>query len=145
MSASLNSEAGPGAGMQSTPAHQASVSGQGSGSGKKGKSSHTRKQMETYSLTTRQQTLTPKPRKAKAWKAKGVKTSGSEGPESGLVPGAHKGRGVLRVVPVTMPKPVSNFRIPLSLQSQTRRAKRAHTHLHTPSKRANLTSLPSLR
>ncbi len=107
MSASLNSEAGPGAGVQSTPAHPAPVSRQGSGSGKKGKSSRTRKQTETYSLTTHQQTLTPKPRKAKARKAKGVKTSGSEGTKSGLVPGAGKGRGVLRVVPTTRPKPES--------------------------------------
>ncbi len=78
MSTSLNSEAGPGAGIQSIPAHQASVSGQGSGSGKRNKSWRMRKQTETYSLTTLQQTLTPKPRKAKAQKAKGVKTSGSE-------------------------------------------------------------------
>ncbi len=93
--------------MQSTPAHQASVSGQGSGSGKKGKSLRTRKQTETYSLTTRQQTLTLKPRKAKTRKAKGLKTSGSEGAKSGLVPGAGKGRGVYRVIPTTTPKPES--------------------------------------
>ncbi len=41
MFASLNSEAGPGpgAGVQSTPVQQASVSAQGSGSGKRNKSS----------------------------------------------------------------------------------------------------------
>ncbi len=107
MSASLNSEAGPGAGVQSNPAHQASVSGQGSGSEKRNKSSRSRKQMKTYSLTTHQQTLTPKPRKAKARKTKGVKTSGSEGAESGLVPGAGRGRGAVRLLPNTKPIPES--------------------------------------
>ncbi len=107
MSASLNSEAGPGADVQSTPVQQASVSGQGSGSGKRNKSSCLRKQMETYSLTTRQQKLTPKPRKPKARNAKGVKASGSEGAKSGLVPGAGKGRGVLYHIPTTTPKPKS--------------------------------------
>ncbi len=107
MSASLNSEAGLGAGVQSTPVQQASVSGQGSGSGKRNKSLRSRKQMETYSVTTRQQKLTPKPRKAKARNVKGVKASGSEGAKSGLVPGASKGRGVLHHIPTTTPKPES--------------------------------------
>ena len=107
MSASLNSGAGPSVGMQSTSARQTSVSGQESGRGKKGKSLRTPKQTETYSLTTRQRELPPKPRKAKAQKAKGVKTSGSEGAKPGLVPGAGKRRGVLRVIPTTTPKPES--------------------------------------
>ncbi len=107
MSASLNSGAGPGAGVQSTPVQQTSVSGQGSGSGKRNRSSRSRKQTETYSLTTRQQKLTPKPRKAKARNAKGVKASGSEGAKAGLVPGAGKVRGVLRHIPATTPKPES--------------------------------------
>ncbi len=107
MSASQNSEAGREAGVPSTPAQQASVSGQGSGSGKRSKSSRTRKQTETYSLTTRQRELAPKARKAKARKAKGVKTSGSEGTKSGLVPGAGKGRGAVRLFPDAVPKPES--------------------------------------
>ena len=49
--------------------------------------------------------LAQKPRKAKARKAKGVRTSGSEGAQPGLVPGDGKGRGVLRVIPTTMLKP----------------------------------------
>ncbi len=75
MSASLNSEAESGIGVQSTSAHNTPVSGQESGHGKKSKSSRTHKQMKTYSLTTRQQELAPKTRKAKARKPKGVKTS----------------------------------------------------------------------
>ncbi len=94
MSASLNSEAGLGVGVQSTSAHQAPVSGQESGPGRKSKSLHMRRQTTTYSLTTRQQELTLKPRKANTRKAEGVKTSGSEGTKSGLVPGAGKGRRV---------------------------------------------------
>ncbi len=107
MPASLNSEAGPGAGVQSTPAQQASVSEQGSRSGKRNKSSHTRKQTETYSLTTHQQKLTPKTRKAKTRKAKGVKTSDSEGAKFSLVPGAGRGKGAVRLLPDTKPKPES--------------------------------------
>ncbi len=95
MSVSLNSEAGLGVGVQSTSAHQAPVSGQESGPGKKGKSLRMRKQMKTYSLTTRQQELTPKARKAKARKVKGVKTSGSDGATPGLVPGAVGERSLL--------------------------------------------------
>ena len=63
-----------------------------------------RKKTKTYPLTTRQQELAQKPRKAKTRKAKGVKTSGSEGAKPGLVPGAGRGRRVLRVVPTTMRK-----------------------------------------
>ncbi len=107
MSASQNSGAGPGAGVQSTPAQQASVSGQGSGSGKRNKSSCTRKQTETYSLTTRQQKLAPKPRKAKTRKVKGVKTSDSEGTKFSLVPGAGRGKGAVRLLPDTKPNPES--------------------------------------
>ncbi len=44
MSASLNSEAGLGVGVQSNSAHQNPVSGQESGGGKKGRSSRTCKQ-----------------------------------------------------------------------------------------------------
>ncbi len=134
MSASLNSEAGPRAGMQSTPVRQGSVSGQGSRSGKRNKSSRLCKQTETYSLTTRQQKLTPKPRKAKARNAKGVKTSGSEGAKSGLVPGAGKGRGVLRHIPTTTPKPES-VRLPdTSESSDTKEEGKEGTHppSHSP-------------
>ncbi len=116
MSASLNSEAGPEVGVQSTPARQAPVSRQGSGSGKKGKSSRMRKQMETYSLTTRHRELAPKARKTKARKAKGVKTSGSEGAKSGLVPGAGRGRGAVRLFRDTTPKPES-IQLPDSSES----------------------------
>ncbi len=116
MSESLNSEDGPGAGVQSTPVQQASLSGQGSGSGKRNKSSRSRKHMETYSLTTRQQKPTPKPKKAKARKAKGVKTSGSEGAKPSLVPGAGKGKGIRRFVATTTPKPES-VQLPESSES----------------------------
>ncbi len=75
MSASLNSGAEPGAGVQSTPTQPAPVSGQGSGSGKRKKSTRSRKQTETYSLTTHQQKLTQKPSKTKARNARGVKAS----------------------------------------------------------------------
>ncbi len=92
MSASLNSEAGPSVGVQSTSARQTPVSRQESGRGRTGKSSRTCKQTKTNSLNTCQQELAPKPRKAKARKAKGVKTSGSEGAKLGLVPGAGRGR-----------------------------------------------------
>ncbi len=104
MSASLNSGARPGAGVQSTSTQPTPVSGQGSGSGKRGRFSRSRKQTETYSLTTRQQKLTPKTRKAKARNAKGVKASGTEGTKSGLVPGAGRGRGVVRLLPTIKPK-----------------------------------------
>ncbi len=107
MSASLDSGAGPSVGVQSTSARQTPVSGQERGCGKKGGLLRTRKQTTTYSLTTRQQELALKPRKAKTQKAKGVKTSGSEGAKPGLVPGAGKGRGVLRVLPTTTRKPES--------------------------------------
>ncbi len=111
MSASLNSGAEPGAGIQSTSFQPTPVSGQGNGSGKRGRSSRSRKQMETYSLTTRQQKLTPKTRKAKARTAKGVKASGTEGTKSGLVPGAGRGRGLVRLLPTIKPKPES-VRVP---------------------------------
>ncbi len=107
MSASLNSGAEPGVGIQSTSTQPTPVSGQGSGSGKRGRSSRSRKQTETYSLTTRQQKLTPKTRKAKARTAKGVKASGTEGAKSGLVPGAGRGRGLARLLPTIKPKPES--------------------------------------
>ena len=107
MSASLNTGAGPSVDMQSTSARQTPVSGQECGRGKKGGSLRMRKQTTTYSLTTCQQELAQKPRKAKTRKAKGVKTSGSEGAKPGLVPGAGKRRGVLRVIPTTTPKPES--------------------------------------
>ncbi len=94
-------------GEQSTSARQTPVSGQESGRWTKGRSSRTCKQMKTYSLTTHQQELAQKPRKAKTRKAKGVKTSGSDGVKPGLVSGAGKGRGVLRVLPTTTPKPKS--------------------------------------
>ncbi len=105
MSASLSYGAEHGAGVQSTSIQPTPVSRQGSGSGKRGKSSHSCKQTETYSLTTRQQKLTPKTRKAKARNAKGVKASGTEGTKSGLVPGAGNGRGVVRLLPDIKPKP----------------------------------------
>ena len=116
MSASLNSGAEPSVGVQSTSAHQPPVSGQESGCGKKDKSLRMRKQTKTYSLTTRQQELAQKPRKAKARKAKGVKTSGSDGATPGLVPGAGRGRGVLRVIPTTMLEPES-VRLPDNSES----------------------------
>ena len=116
MSASLNSEAGLSVGVQSTSACQTPVSRQESGRGKKGRSSRMRKQATTYSLTTRQQELAPKPRKAKTRKAKGGKTSGSEAAKPFLVPGAGKGRGVLRVLPTTTLKPES-VRLPENSES----------------------------
>ncbi len=63
--------------------------------------------METYSLTTHQQKLTPKPRKTKARNAKGVKASDAKGTKSGLVPGAGRGRGVTSLLPNIKPGPES--------------------------------------
>ncbi len=144
MSASLNSEAGLGVGVQSTSAHQNPASEQESGGGKKGRSSRMCKQTKTYSLTTRQQELAPRYRKTKARKGKGVKASGSEGTKSTwfrvLVEGEES--SVFFLLPLPNRK-VSNFRIALSLRTQTIRMRRAHTHLHTPSRRANPTSLLS--
>ncbi len=111
MSASLNSGAEPGAGVQSTSTQPTPVSGQGSGSGKRGRSARLHKQMETYSLTTRQQKPTPKTRKDKARAAKGVKASGTEGTKSGLVPGAGRGRGLTRLLPTIKPK-LESVRLP---------------------------------
>ncbi len=116
MSASLNSGAETGAGVQSTSTQPTPVSGQGSGSGKRGRSARSRKQTETYSLTTRQQKLTPKIRKTKARTAKGVKASGTEGTKSGLVPGAGRWRGLASLLPTIKPKPRS---IPLPVSSES--------------------------
>ncbi len=55
--------------------------------------------MENYSLTTRQQKLTLKPRKTKARNTRGVKASDAKGTKSGLVPGAGRGRGVVSLLP----------------------------------------------
>ncbi len=93
--------------VQSTSTQPTPVSGQGSGSGKRGRSARLRKQMEPYSLTTRQQKQTPKTRKTKARTAKGVKASGTEGTKSGLAPGAGRGRGLTRLLPTIKPKPES--------------------------------------
>ncbi len=148
MSASMNSEAGLGVGVQSTSAHQAPVSGQESGHGKKGKSLRTCKQMKTYSLTTCQRELAPNPRKAKVQKAKGVKTSGSDGLRLAwfqvLVRGEESSH--YHVIPTTMLKPES-VQLPdnLSLRTQMRRVRRAHFRPHPLPKRANLTSLLSRR
>ncbi len=105
MSASLNSEARPSVDVQSTSARQTPFSRQECGRGKKGGSLRTRKQTTTYSLTTRQQETPPKTRKAKTRKAKSVKTSRSNDAKPGLVPGAGKGRGVLRAALAITPKP----------------------------------------
>ncbi len=105
MSASLNSGAGMSVGVQSTSDHKAPVSGREQGRTKGSVSSRTRKQTTTTYLTAGQRGLAQKPRKAKTRKAKGVKTS--EGAKPGLVPGAGKGRGVLRVLPTTTLKPES--------------------------------------
>ncbi len=75
-----------------------------------------RKQKTTTYLTAGQRGLAQKPRKAKTKKAKGVKTSGSEGAKPGLVPGAGKERGVLRVLPTTTLKPES-VRLPDNSES----------------------------
>ncbi len=68
-------------------------------------SSRTRKRTTTISLTSRQQELAQKPRKAKTQKSKGVKASGSGGAKPGLVPGAGRGRGAVRLLPNTTLKP----------------------------------------
>ncbi len=77
LSESLNSEAGTGAGMQSTPDRQASVSGQEQGSVGGSVSSHTCKQMtKTYALTAGQRGMAQRMKKAKSQKSRGVKASG---------------------------------------------------------------------
>ncbi len=81
--------------------------------------------METYSLTTRQQKLTPKTIKNKARTAKGVKASGIEGTKSGLVPGAGRGRGLASFLPATKPKPRS---LPLLASSEEEEGE-ASTHM----------------
>ena len=116
MSASLNSGAGMSVGVQSTSDHKAPVSGREQGRTKGSVSSRTRKQTTTTYLTAGQRGLAQKPRKAKTRKAKGVKTSGSEGAKPGLVPGAGKERGVLRVLPTTTLKPES-VRLPDNSES----------------------------
>ncbi len=105
MSASLNSGAEPGAGVQSTPTQPTPVSGQGSGSGKRKKSTRSCKHMETYSLTIRQQTS--KPRKAKARNARGIKASDTKGTKSGLAPGVGRGGRVARLLSSIKPDPES--------------------------------------
>ncbi len=105
MSASLNSEAEAGAGVQSTPTQPPPVSGQGNGSGKRKKSTHSLKQTETYSLTTRQQT--PKPRKAKARNPRGVKASDAKGTKSGLVTGIGRGGRAADLLSAIKPDPES--------------------------------------
>ncbi len=105
MSASLNSGAEAGAGVQSTPTQPPPVSGQGSGSGKRKTSTRSRKQTETYSLTTRQQT--PKPRKAKARNARGVKASDTKGTKSGLVTGIGRGGRAADLLSAIKPDPES--------------------------------------
>ena len=93
MSASLNSGAGPSVGVQSTSERHAPVSGQEQGRAKGGVSSRTLKRKTTISLTTRQQELAQKPRKAKTRKSKGVKASGSGGTKLGSVLVLAKGEG----------------------------------------------------
>ncbi len=105
MSASLNSGAEDGAGVQSTPTQPPPVSGQGSGSGKRKKSTRSRKQTETYSLTTHQQT--PKPRKAKARNVRGVKASDAKGMKSGLVKGIGRGGRAADLLSAIKPDPES--------------------------------------
>ncbi len=75
MSASLNSGAGTSVGVQSTSDRQTPVSGQEQSCAKGGVSSHMRKRTTTVSLTTRQQELAQKPRKAKTQKSRDVKAS----------------------------------------------------------------------
>ncbi len=105
MSASLNSGAEVRTGIQSTPTQPPPVSGQGSGSRKRKKSTRSRKTTETYSLTTRQQT--PKPRKAKAKNARGVKASDAKGAKSGLVPGMGSGGRAADFLSAIKPDPES--------------------------------------
>ncbi len=126
MSASLNSGAGPEAGVQSTSTQPTPVSGQEGGSGKRGRSAHLHKQMETYSRNTHQQKLTPKTRKTKTRTAKGVKAFGTEGTKSGLVPGAGRGRGLASLLPTTKPKPRS---VPLLASSEEEEEDEASAHL----------------
>ncbi len=68
MSASLNSEAGTGVGIQSTPNRQTPVSEQQQDRGRGGMSSSTRKRTEITYLTTGHRGLAQKPKKAKARK-----------------------------------------------------------------------------
>ncbi len=96
MSESLNSDVGRGAGMQSTPDHQASVSGQEQDCVGGSVSSHTRKQTTTTYLTAGQWEMAQKPKKAKSQKSRGVKASGSGGTKPGLVLSMGKGRGAER-------------------------------------------------
>ncbi len=128
MSASPNSGAEPGVGVQSTSTQPTPVSGQGSGSGKRKKSSRSRKQTETYSLTTHQQKLTPKLRKTKARNAKGVKASETKGTKSGLVPGACRGRGVVSLLPNIKPGPESVQLPDTSGSSDTEEEDEANAH-----------------
>ncbi len=106
MSESLTSEVGRGVGVQSTPDHQASVSGQEQGPVGGSVSSRTRKQMtETNALTAGQRGMAQKPKKAKSRKSRGVKTSGSGGTKPGSVPSTGKGRAAVRLFPAPLPKP----------------------------------------
>ncbi len=94
MPESLNSEAGRGPGMQSTPDRQASVSGQGQGHVGGSVSSRMRKQMtETYALTAGQREMALKPKKGKAGKSKGVKAPGLGETKPGSAPNLGKVTG----------------------------------------------------
>ncbi len=112
MSESLNSEAGWGADMQSTPDRQASVSGQEQSRVGGSVSSCTRKQKTlTYYLTASQWEMALRPKKAKSRKSRGVKTSGSGGTKPGSTPGLGKGSGVPRILFEPKPKP-EDIRLP---------------------------------
>ncbi len=146
MSASLNSGAGMSVGVQSTSDRQAPVSGQEQGRTKGSVSSCMCKQTTTTYLTASQRGLAQKPRKAKTRKSKGVKTSRSEGANPALVPGAGRGRGAVRLLPDTMLKPESVQLPDNSESSDTDEESEEGTQgLHTLSRRANPTSLLSLR
>ncbi len=113
MSGSLNSKAGGSVGVQSTPDHQAPVSGQEQNRVQGGVLSRTQKQTTTTSLTARHRGMAQKPRKAKARKSRGVKAFASGGTKPGSVPGAGKGRGAVRLFPAATPKS-ENFQLPVS-------------------------------
>ncbi len=104
MSASLNSEAGGSVGVQSTPDRQAPVSGQEQSRFRRRMWSRTRKQTTNQSLTAGHHGMAQQLKKAKTRKSRGVKASGSGGSKPGLVPGAGRGRGAIRLLPVAAPK-----------------------------------------
>ncbi len=141
MSASLNSGAEPGAGVQSTPTQPPPVSGQGSRYGKRKKSTRSRKQTETISLTTRQQT--PKPRKAKVKTARGVKASDAKGMKSSLVTGVGRGGRAADLLSTIKPDPES-VQLPESSDSSDAEVEEVHTQPPSHSLQEGKSDQPAL-